>query len=319
MAEQMYGDQIRIGIHSGQLHGDVPSIHCLWEESEALGFDWISLFDFLRPHAYPPDWPCFEGTTLLAALAARTSRIRCAILVSPVTWRHPAIMANIASTIDHISQGRLEFGVGAGGQDRAYAQYGIKFPPAEVRFQMLDEVCQVLRALWTAEEVSFAGRHYDLNRACLSPKPLQPHLPLIVGTDGPRLGARVVARHADIWNALPVSPSVYRKKLDDVSRECRIIGRDANTVRKSITFRAVVGSNSAAAQARYQRIWSGSPDAIRGQYLAVGSPDDVVSVLGEYASMGVRDFVMAVQAPIDWETIRFVAADVAPVLRGLAG
>ncbi len=310
-------DDIRFGVHSGQLHGTFDVCLELWQRAEDLGYDWISLFDFLRPWAFPPDWPCFEGTTLLAALAARTHRIRCAMLVSPITWRHPALMANIASTLDHVSNGRLEFGVGAGGTDRGYAQYGIAFPPAGVRLDMLDEACTILRSLWTRGETSFTGEHFRLDRACLAPKPLQRHLPLIVGGDGIRRTVAIAARHADVWNALPFSPEQYRHKADAFDAACVEIGRDPDEIRKSITFRAVVTRNPAETVSRRARELADTPDALQRQYISFGTAEQCVEALRPYVERGVRDFVLAVKSPVDWQTLELVATHVAPAVRAL--
>ncbi|WP_255953281.1 LLM class flavin-dependent oxidoreductase [Streptomyces odontomachi] len=309
---------IRFGVHSGQLHGSFEACLELWERSEDLEYDWISVFDFLRPWAFPPDWPCFEGNTLLAALAARTRRIRCAMLVSPVTWRHPALTANIAATLDHVCGGRLEFGVGAGGTDRAYEQYGIPFPPARVRLDMLEETCTVLRRLWTDDETTFTGRHVRLERARLAPKPLQSHLPLIVGGDGIRRTVGIAARHADVWNALPFSPELYRRKADAFDAACAAVGRDPHDVRKSITFRAVVTRNAAETARRTATELADTPEALRAQYLSFGTAQECVEALRPYVRMGVRDFLLAVKAPVDWQTLELVATEVAPAVRALA-
>ncbi|GAA2520397.1 LLM class flavin-dependent oxidoreductase [Winogradskya humida] len=308
-------DTVRFGIHSGQLHGTWEATLELWQGVEDLGYDWISLFDFLRPHAYAPDWPCFEGPSMLAALAARTTRIRCAMLVSPITWRHPAIMANIASTIDHVSGGRLEFGIGAGGTDRGYQQYGIPFPAGRVRLDMLEEACVVLRGLWDQDSITFHGTHYQLDDARLAPKPLQHRLPLIVGGDGVRRTSRIAARHADIWNALPVNPEVYRTKVDAFHAHCDAVGRDPREVRKSITFRAVVGDSGAETARRSVNELADTPEVIRVQYLSAGSIQQCVDALKVYADMGVRDFLLAVKAPVDWQTLTLVAKEVAPAIR----
>ncbi|MET8136358.1 LLM class flavin-dependent oxidoreductase [Streptomyces sp. NPDC005251] len=310
-------DGIRFGVHSGQLHGSFEACLKLWERSEELGYDWISVFDFLRPWAFPPDWPCFEGNTLLAALAARTRRIRCAMLVSPVTWRHPALTANIAATLDHVSGGRLEFGVGAGGTDRGYEQYGIPFPQPGVRLDMLDEACTILRRLWTDDETTFTGAHFRLDGARLAPKPLQPHLPLIVGGDGIRRTVAVAARHADIWNALPVSPELYQRKSDAFDAACAAIGRDSRDVRKSITFRAVVTPTEAEKSRRAAAELMDTPEALRTQYISFGTVQDCVEALLPYVRMGVRDFLLAVKSPVDWSTLELVATQVAPAVRSL--
>ncbi|MFD9706404.1 LLM class flavin-dependent oxidoreductase [Lentzea sp. NPDC059081] len=309
-------EDIRFAVHSGQLHGTVEACVELWQRAEELGYDSISIFDFLRPWAYPPDWPCFEGTTLLAALASRTSRIRCAMMVSPITWRHPAVMANIASTLDHISGGRLEFGVGAGGTDRAYEQYGIPFPSTAVRAGMLDEACRVLRSLWERDETTFHGEHYTFDRACLAPKPVQARLPLIVGANGLRHMIPLAARHADVWNSVSASPQEYRRKVEVFDDACERAGRDPGEVRKSITFRAVVTPSGAGRRTSSEL--ADTPDAIRNQYISFGSAEQCVEALAPYVELGATDFVLAVKAPVDWQTLELVATQVAPAVRQLA-
>ncbi|MER7460019.1 LLM class flavin-dependent oxidoreductase [Micromonospora sp. NPDC126480] len=308
---------VRVGLHSGQMHGSFPAMVRLWQRAESLGYDWISLFDHLRPHLYGPSADCFEGTTMLAALAASTTRIRCAILVSAVTLRHPALAANIAATIDHVSGGRLEYGIGAGSADLAYAEYGIPFPPPGQRVDMLEEACTVLRGLWTQKETTFSGEHFQLDAAHLGPKPLQGTIPLVIGAEGPRM-IRVAARHADIWNTLAGDVAHYRGLSDRADAACRAIGRPPEELRRSVTFRAVLASNASEAERRYAEVLGGAPGEVRSECLVVGSAADCVAALEPFARAGVRDFVLAVRPPLDWQTIEIVAEKVAVELRDRA-
>lgn len=310
--------QLRIGIHSGQLHGSVKRMIELWRRAEALDYDWISLFDFLRPWAFDEKMPCFEGTTLLAALAQHTHRIRCGLLVSPVTWRHPALMANVASTLDHVTNGRLEFGVGLGGADRAYEQYGIPFPPIATRAEMLDEACLILRRLWSEPEVTFEGAFTSLSRATLEPKPRQHNLPLVVGGDGLRWAIPIAAKYADIWNALPESPQAYSRKIAALHAACVTSGRDPSAVRKSLTFRAIVSSPRGDIDRQQAEQLATLPRYQLDQYLSFGTVDDCVRALTPYVEMGARDLLLAVRDPIDWATMDLFATEVANRLRDVA-
>jgi alkanesulfonate monooxygenase SsuD/methylene tetrahydromethanopterin reductase-like flavin-dependent oxidoreductase (luciferase family) len=312
---RVHGAAVRAGIHSGQLHGTYEVCLELATRAEELGYDWISLIDHFRPHVYAADCPCFEGTTLLAAIAARTTTIRCALLVSAITWRHPAILANVASTIDHISNGRLEFGIGAAEPDRAYDEYGIGYPPAPVRLDMLDEACTILRSLWTQECTSFDGKHYHLDHARLAPKPVQDQLPLVVGGDGLRRPLRIAARHADIWNTLAVDAPSYQRKAEAFDAHCAAQGRDSGDVRRSVTFRAVLGLTNAAASDRAASLLAGVPAEVRGEYLSVGTPDRCLADLRRFVELGAGDFLLAVKPPIDWLTVELFAGQVAPRLR----
>ena len=313
----VHGGALRFGVHSGQQYQDFDTCLELWQRVEELGYDWVSLFDHFRPPMGGPDGPCFEGTTLLAALAARTRRIRCALLVSAVTWRHPAQAAAIAATLDHVSRGRLEFGVGAGGADLAYEQYGIPFPPAADRVEMLDEAIRVLRGLWTQERTDFQGRHFVLRSATLAPKPLQARLPLVVGGEGKRRMLRVVAEHADIWNTLAGDPAQYRDKLAALHRHCAEVGRDPATIRQSVTFRAVLGDDPAeVAERRRELARTYPPDSpIWPEFLVFGTPEECAERLWEYRRMGVGDFLLGARPPVDWRTVELFAQRVIPALR----
>ncbi|MFE6311730.1 LLM class flavin-dependent oxidoreductase [Streptomyces rochei] len=314
---QIHGETLRFGIHSGQQYHSFGDCLELWQTAERLGYDWISLFDHLRPPMGGADGPCFEGPTLLAALARSTHKIRCAILVSVVTWRHPAVAAAVAATIDHVSEGRLEFGVGAAGQDLAYAQYGIPFPSARYRLDMLDESCHVMRSLWTRPRTDFTGKHFQLTAACLSPKPLQSRLPLVIGGDGERRMLRLVARHADIWNALAGTPGRYRHKLGVLRSHCAEVGRDIADIRKSVTFRAVLGENEAEVNERLAQLRRIYPpeSPIWPEFLVFGTPHQCVEALQPYVEMGVGDFLLGARPPVDYRTLELFAEQVMPILR----
>jgi F420-dependent oxidoreductase-like protein len=314
---QIHGQAIRFGLHSGQQYAAFTDCLALWRRAEDLGYDWVSIFDHFRPPLGGPDGPCFEGTTALAALAASTNRVRCGLLVAAVTWRHPALLAAVAATLDHVSGGRLEFGIGAAGPDLGYAQYGIPFPADRSRLDMLDEACHVLRSLWTLPSTTFDGQHYQLTDARLEPKPLQARLPLIVGGEGERRMLRIVAEHADIWNTLAADPVTYHRKLDALARHCADVGRDPAQIRKSVTFRAVLAATDEQARRRADEVFLAvprdSPD--RAEYLVTGTPDQCTGRLLEYAALGVSDFLLAVRPPLDYLTVELFARHVVPAVR----
>jgi alkanesulfonate monooxygenase SsuD/methylene tetrahydromethanopterin reductase-like flavin-dependent oxidoreductase (luciferase family) len=313
---QIHGDVARFGVHSGQQYATFAECLELWRRAEELGYDWVSLFDHFRPPLGGSDGPCLEGPTLLSALAASTRRVRCAILVSAVTWRHPAVLASIAATVDQVSLGRLELGVGAGGPDLAYREYGVEFPDADARIGRLDETCQVLRRLWTADATTFHGRYYRLTEARLWPKPVQALVPLVIGGGGPRL-LRVAAAHADIWNTLGGDLDRYRAQAETLAGHCADLGRPAGDIRRSLTFRAVLAETEAeVAERRAERLAAmpaGSPDL--GEYLTFGTPQRCVEDLLTYARLGVRDFLLGSRPPLDWTTIELFATRVVPALR----
>jgi len=313
---QISKDTVRCGLHSGQQYSSYPDLLDLWLSAELLGYDWISLYDHFRPPIGGPAGPCFEGTTMLAALAASTTSIRCAMLVSAITWRHPAVVAAVAASIDHICAGRLEFGLGAASQDLAYEQYGVPFPAAATRIGMLDEACNVVRSLWNGGPVTFRGKYYQLSGAFLSPEPVQRPLPLIIGAEGERSALAVVARHADTWNCLAFDPPRYARKLAALARHCASVGRDIADIRKSVTFRAVLARDRAEAAERAGQLRrTASAGWPWHEYLVIGTPQDCLTSLRPYLDLGVRDFVLGARPPLDWTTIELFASGVAPTLR----
>jgi F420-dependent oxidoreductase-like protein len=314
----IHRDGLRFGIHSGQLHASYEICRDLWRRTEQLGYDWISVIDHLRPHLYDPQQPCFEGMTLLAALAAQTERIRCSMLVTSAMWRHPAVIAAAAATVDHVCGGRLELGLGAGGADRAYEQFGIPFPGVGERLDRLEEACEIVRSLFTREETTFEGRHFRLERATLAPKPRQAHVPLVIGGGGVRRTLAIAARHADVWNTLANGVADYRRQLDALQGHCRMIGRDENAVRRSLTFRAVLVERTGDADRRTAELLRDAPDEVRAEYLSFGTPEQCVADLKPYVDLGVQDFLLAVKPPVDWQTVELMIGQVAPALREYA-
>jgi F420-dependent oxidoreductase-like protein len=312
---QIFGDAIRFGVHSGPQNTSFEDYRDLWLRSEELGFEWVSDFDHFLPIIADPNGRQFEGTTLLAAMAAHTERVRCGMLVLGVTYRHPAVVANIAATIDHISGGRLELGMGAAWFELEHQQYGIPFPRIGVRMDMLDEACRILRGLWTQETTTFEGRHYQLKDARMEPKPVQEHLPLVIGGSGERRTLRIVAEHGDVWNTFFGDEEHYRHLLQVLAGHCADVGRDPADVRKSLTFRAILDEDEQAAEQRMLELYGGQPPERIRRMMVVGTPEQCVERLLPYARLGVGDFLLGAMAPVDWPTIEHVARSVAPALK----
>jgi F420-dependent oxidoreductase-like protein len=312
---QIFGDDIRFGVHTGPENADFGEYRDGWLRCEELGFDWVSDFDHFLPIMHDPAGRQFEGLTMLSAMAAHTERVRCGMLVLGVTYRHPAVVANMAATIDHVSGGRLELGMGAAWYELEHDQYGIPFPRIGVRMDMLDEACHILRSLWTQESTTFEGKHYQLKDAHMEPKPVQEHLPLVIGGSGERRTLRIVAEHADIWNTFFGDVDRYKHLLEVLRGHCGDVGRDPADVRKSLTFRAVLADTEAAAQERSEEIFGGPPPERARNMYVIGTPEQCVERLKPYAEVGVGDFLLGSMAPYDWQTVELVANEVAPALR----
>lgn len=211
---------------------------------------------YLFDHFYPINvddrtGPCFEGWSALAFLAGRTERLRLGLIVTGVTYRHPAVLANMCATIDQASRGRLEIGLGAAWNEEEHAAYGLAFPPVGVRMDMLDEALHVLDRLLTQEVASFDGTHYTLTSARCEPKPLQsPRPPFVLGGQGEKRMLPIVARWADHWNYPGNTPDGLRQKLSALHACCAAIGRDPGTIEVSMHLFNPTDPARAAAEAR---------------------------------------------------------------------
>jgi F420-dependent oxidoreductase-like protein len=318
---QIYQGQIRFGIHSGQQNTDFNSYLQLWRSVEDLGFDWASVFDHFLPIQSDPEGPCFDGLTLLSAMAAHTSRIRCGVIVVGVTYRNPAVLANIATTIDHVSGGRLELGLGAAWYQMEHEEYGISFPRIGRRIRMLGESIKIVRSLWTEDRTNFAGRYYTLSDALCEPKPIQkPHPPLWVGGAGEQLTLHVVAESADGWNTFLMPEEAYQHKLDVLAEHCSTVGREPNDIRKQLVLQAVVGESEGDVESRIRELASArgvDPDRLRSLAL-VGTPEQCAERLLSYVRMGVGDFLIGARMPADLATLELVAKKVAPIVKAEA-
>ncbi|HYI66421.1 MAG TPA: TIGR03560 family F420-dependent LLM class oxidoreductase [Candidatus Limnocylindrales bacterium] len=214
-----YRDLVRIW----QEADEIPLIADLWA------------FDHFVPLRADPSEPCLEGWTTLTALATQTRRARVGLLVAGNTYRHPAVLAKMAAALDIISDGRLEFGLGAGWHEPEHQMYGIPYGTTADRIRAMGEACQVVTMLWTQELSTFEGRYYSLTDARCEPKPVQrPRPPITIGGTGERLTLRIVARHADRWNFNGKSVDEFARLNAVLDEHCRVVGRDPSTIVRSV-------------------------------------------------------------------------------------
>ncbi len=224
----------RFGIQIPQQNTTWPEILALWQEVDTLGYDTAWVFDHFLPIFSDPTGPCLDGWTALAALAIASKNVRIGTMVTGNTYRHPAVLAKMATTVDIISGGRLIFGIGAGWFELEHQQYGIPFHTLGTRLRRLDEALEAINLLWTGERANFNGRHFQLRDASFNPKPLQrPHPPILVGATGENVALRIVAKHADMWNTFG-TPEIFRHKIARLDAHCRDLGRDPATIEKSV-------------------------------------------------------------------------------------
>jgi F420-dependent oxidoreductase-like protein len=224
---------LRFGLKNSGQATTIQALRDVWRIADEAGFDHVWDFDHLASiGADGTERPVYEGWTLLAAIAASTQRVRLGCMVTGNTYRHPALLAKMAVTVDHLSQGRLEFGIGAAWAEAEHQMYGIE--GLDHRVGRLRESLEVMTSLWTKERTSFDGRYYHIEDAIANPKPIQkPHPPIWIGGGGD-LMLQLVARYADVWNvsgaSTPGAAAELSQKLDEA---CAKIGRNPGQLRRS--------------------------------------------------------------------------------------
>ncbi len=280
---------LTFGVHTGLQNTTVAELRNLWTRIEDLGFDWISIWD----HFYSADfngYACHEAVAAHTALACHTSRVRCGSLVYCAGYRHPAVLANAMATIDHLSGGRVDFGLGAGWAFNEYAAYGIPFPPTGARLDILNEAVQVVRGLLREESVTFEGKHFTLHEAHCEPKPVQAALPIWIGGGGEKRTLRIAAKWADGWNVPFVAPGEFARKRDVLARHCERVGRDLADIRCAVNVGLAYSEESLHEQ------FGGLADMVRPGVLS-GSDEEVLDAIGQYAGAGADQVNLALRAP----------------------
>jgi F420-dependent oxidoreductase-like protein len=207
--------------------------------AEAHGFDSLWVMDHLYQIEMvgPKDHPMLEAYTLLGALAARTQRLNLGTMVTGVTYRNPALLAKIVTTLDVISKGRAILGIGAAWNDDEHAGFGFDFPPVKERMDRLEEALQIIRAMFTEPAPSFEGRYYRIKQVLNNPRPIRGYIPILIGGGGEKRTLRLVAQYGDACNLFG-DPDTVRHKIEVLERHCADVGRDPAEITKTILFTA---------------------------------------------------------------------------------
>lgn len=286
---------MKVGIFTGPQLITWEELKAAWLHADAAGYDSAWTWDHLIALHGDLDDPHYEGWTLLAALAALTKHVRIGHLVTANTLRHPALLAKMAATVDHVSDGRLIVGIGTGYYAEEHDRYGISLPDKVTRAAMLRESVQVLKGLWAPGRFDFQGEHYRITNAPASPKPVRGDIPLLLGGAGERM-LRLAAQYADVWN-LPdgqygIDIERARTKVETLSRYCEEIGRDPAEIEKSMSLTLFVDSDPAALKRRYDafHVYRGWDEATTRRHVVLGSPDQVIEELKAFEAVGMDLF-----------------------------
>lgn len=277
------------GVHTALENCTMSDLRETWRHAEDLGFDWVSIWDHLHPAIHPPGAGSMDSIVSHTALALTTERVRVGSLVYSVGFRHPALLARAAATIDQLSGGRVELGLGAGWHREEYDAFGFPFESPAIRLRRLREAVEVVRMLWSTEVVDHDGEFYQLQGARCGVRPVQERPRIWVGASGEKLGLSVVAAVNDGWNCSSVTPEELRRK-------------------HAIVMEAAVDPNAIVTAVNVGLDFTGDGS---GAVLS-GSVEQVIDTVGRYVEAGAHRVILRVVAPFQLDELELFASSVAP-------
>ena len=293
MAEIQFGWALNVGPGRGMA---AWQYHEICQRQIELVREWIASLWF-ADHVQFSDSPVLEGWTTLTYFAAQYPQLQVGHTVLCQSFRNPALLAKMATTLQYLTQGRFILGIGAGWHEEEYRAYNYAFPSARVRPEELEETLQIVKALWTEKQATFEGKHYAVHAAYCEPKP-EPVPPIMIGGQGPRM-LRLVARYADDWNIPWLKAEEYRQKLPLFEQACQQEGRDPAQVRRSWFGRCTCVKSAEEAA------------TLSGMGL-LGTPEQIVAQIQALADLGINYFMLGVRDVTDLTTVELLAREVLP-------
>jgi F420-dependent oxidoreductase-like protein len=279
------------------------------QTADETGFASVWLVDHFHTIPQPSQEVTFEAWTTTAALARDTKRVRVGQMVTCNGYRNPALLAKMASTVDVLSHGRLNFGIGAGWYEHEYRAYGYDYPDAPTRLRYLREAVQVILAMWTQEEAVFDGKYYQVHGAINQPKGVQqPHIPLLIAGGGEKVTLKLVAQYGDACN-IGGDLETIKHKFDVIKQHCETVGRDYESIhRTSTTFCSIADTDEQAQAQIPDALKSVYGDRMRGTAL-IGSPDTIRQRLAEIEAAGVQELIVGFAQRTNPEQLRRFARE----------
>jgi F420-dependent oxidoreductase-like protein len=316
---------VRFGIQTGQQSVEWSQLLDLWQKADAWGYDSLWAFDHFYPIFVDPQGPCLEGWTLLAALSQATRRARIGHLVTGNTYRNPCVLAKMAATLDHVSGGRLNLGIGAGWFELEHKSFGIDFKTVGGRLGALDESCEIIRGMFTQEKTTVHGKHYTVTDAMCLPKPIQrPHPPIMIGGTGQKVLLKLVAKHADMWNATNGAEEM-RGHIDVIKRHGETVGRDTDAIEKTVMMPLVYNAPRERQEFVTNLIVHMRANAPSGartitpemarKEIMIGDKQECLDTIERYVKAGVTHFIFMCFAPYFVDEIQAFAEEVIPAAR----
>jgi alkanesulfonate monooxygenase SsuD/methylene tetrahydromethanopterin reductase-like flavin-dependent oxidoreductase (luciferase family) len=302
---------IRFGMHVGQQNITIDELRRLWTLADTNGFHWLSLWDHFYCATSDED-PHFEAVALMGALAAETKNIRFGCMVFAAPFRNLGLLAKSMITLDHLSGGRVEFGLGAGWHEPEFRAFHYDMLPVKQRLDRVEEAMAVMRSFLDNEVTDHHGEYFDFTNAYMNPRPLG-KLPLWIGGLGEKRTARMAAKYADGWNIPYVGPGAYAHKVNVLREWCEKEGRDPAEVKTATQLGFFMAASDdpavmAAADADMKRK---TPHQTPSGQLA-GSPAQVIERLKKFEEAGATDINIAFRPPVDWEALEVFVREVMP-------
>ncbi|MEM1575786.1 MAG: TIGR03560 family F420-dependent LLM class oxidoreductase [Nitrososphaerota archaeon] len=296
-------------------------------EAEEIGYDSIWLFDHFHTVPKIEYKSVFECWTTLTALAMCTRKVGLGQIVTCNYYRQPTILAKMASILDVISKGRLEFGIGAGWYEHEFYGYGFDFPKPSIRIGMLEEAVQIIKLMWIQDKVDFNGKYYKIKNGINFPKPIQkPHPPILIGGRGEKLTLKVIAKYANRFNVPHASLEEYKRKLSILKEHCLNIGRNFNEIEKTLRADIIIGLDEKEVKGIKERIikdgrnkkyisgekWEDIPEEEYFNSRIVGTPEECIEKIKEYIKLGVSYFILYFPYMIENDSHILFAKEVIP-------
>src|SRR5438874_5390606 len=279
-------------------------------EAEALGLDSIWLVDHFHTVPLPTQEVTFECWTTTAALARDTKRVRIGQMVTCNGYRNPALLAKMASTVDTLSHGRLDFGIGAGWHEQEFRAYGYDFPDGPTRLRQLRDAVQIILKMWTEDEAVFEGKYHQVHGAINQPEGVQkPHIPLLIGGGGEKVTLKLVAQYGDACNIGHIDKAGLARKFSILKKHCEDIGRDYNSIKRTALYNCAIAETDEEAMAKTGPYTRNIPaERIRERTL-VGTPETIRRRLKEVEQAGAQEVIIFLQDSKDLKSVRMFAQE----------
>jgi F420-dependent oxidoreductase-like protein len=309
---------LQLGISVFPQYTTWDALRQMGQRVDELGYDQLWTWDHFLPIIGDPKGPNFECWTVLSAWAALTSRVKLGALVCGNTYRNPAVLTNMAVTLDHISHGRAILGLGAAWFELEHNAYGIEFGTAGQRLAKLAEAAPIVRSLMDNTVTNFNGKYYQMHDARCEPKPVQARLPIMIGGGGEKKTLRIVAQYADQWNGFG-APDEIRHKLEVLRGHCREVGRKFDDILPTVLLNVIVRDDEKDAEPLMERIRTRNRIEKWPHPPVVGNVDKIAKTFAAFYDAGVRGIIMGQAAPYDIETLERVATQVRPRVTEMLG